>query len=291
MGLYDRDYYREEPRGFTLGGDRSMVVNLIIVNVVIYLVDGLLLQNWVRQHAALQPDLLHKPWQAWQLLTYGFLHHEQPFHVIFNMIALWFFGRDVEGVYGKVEFLKIYVSFAATAGFIWVVFEQLAGAFGGPLVGASGAIAGIILMFIFHWPYRTVLFWFFPMPAWVMGVIWLAQDVLRAMDPRLGEVAGPQVAYIAHLGGALCGFIYYRTRWHLLSFIPTRGFSLSKMFQRRPKLRVHRPQREVAPDEDELSRKADAVLEKISLYGQSSLTPEECRILEAYSRRMQQKLR
>jgi membrane associated rhomboid family serine protease len=291
MGLYDRDYYREEPRGFNLGGDRSMVINLIIANAVIYLVDGLLLDHRLQNQLSLKADLLEKPWQAWQLLTYGFLHDNQPFHVIFNMIALWFFGRDVEGVYGKIEFLKFYFSFAAVAGFLWVVFEQLAGGTSASLVGASGAIAGVIVMFICHWPYRTILFWFFPLPAWVLGTIWLAQDVLGAMSPSRGAAAGPQVAYVAHLAGALCGYIYYRTRWHLFSIIPTRGFSFQNLFKRRPKLRVHKPDREASPDEDELTTKADAVLEKITLYGQSSLTPEECRILEAYSRRMQQKLR
>ena len=100
MGLYDREYYREERPGMSLLGDRSMVTNLIIVNVGVYLLD-LLLDGQIRQNCALQPDLFHHPWNAWQLLTAGFIHDRGVMHIFVNMLVLYFFGRDVEGIYGR----------------------------------------------------------------------------------------------------------------------------------------------------------------------------------------------
>src|SRR5690606_31136436 len=101
MGLYDREYYRDEPsRGFQLGLSHSVVINLIIINVAVYLVD-LFMQVPLSDALALRADLIERPWNFWQLITSGFAHSTTDvWHLIWNMITLFLFGRDVEGTYG-----------------------------------------------------------------------------------------------------------------------------------------------------------------------------------------------
>ena len=135
MGLYDRDYVRDEPRGSFLGGNRSMVTNLILVNVGVFLLDLVFFNRRLSEYLALHADLFTHPWNIWQLLTYGFAHESgQPgtpivlgnfAHVGFNMFGLWLFGRDVESIYGRKEFLRIYLSLIVLCGLSWVVIQNL----------------------------------------------------------------------------------------------------------------------------------------------------------------------
>jgi membrane associated rhomboid family serine protease len=287
MGLYDREYYRDEPaRGFQLGLSHSVVVNVIVINVVIYLIDTLF-QVGLASMMALHADLLDRPWNVWQLLTCGFAHAPDPWHVLFNMLALWFFGRDVEAIYGSKLFLRLYLSLIVCASLAWVVSTNMTvdrpywGYF--TMVGASGGIAGILAIFVCHYPTRTILLNFFiPVPAWVMGLIWLGSDIAGALN----RVQGDNVAYAAHLGGAAFGFLFYKTHWYLGWFVPDKWSMPS--FKKKPPLRVHRPSE---PREADVSEEADAILEKIGRHGQDSLTAHERRVLEEYSRRMQQKRR
>jgi membrane associated rhomboid family serine protease len=254
--------------------------------VLIYLVE-LFLEVPLSNMLALGADLVEKPWNAWQLVTAGFAHSTTNvwhLHLIFNMICLYFFGRDVEGTYGSRLFLYLYFSFLICANVVWLVatdasvprqFWHLVDA-----RGASGAISGVLMLFILLFPRRTILLNFFiPVPAWLFGILWIVEDVTGAVR------GGDNVAYSAHLGGAACGFLFYKTGFHLGSLIPRR-LSLPS-FQRKPPLRVHRP----AQQEEQLSAQADAILEKIGREGQDSLTAHERRVLEEYSRRMQQKRR
>ena len=108
MGIYDRPYYRDDqPPGFSLVGHRSMVANLIIINVVIALVDFLAQESFASHKLSywlsVSPELLTHPWNLWKLATYGFAHASldtNPLHIVFNMYMLWLFGRDIEGGYG-----------------------------------------------------------------------------------------------------------------------------------------------------------------------------------------------
>src|SRR5262245_51208037 len=111
MGLSDRDYARDEPRGIFLGGDQPMYVKLILVNVGVFLIDLIFYEGTLSGKLALKGDLFQKPWQFWQLLTYGFTHDPvNKFHIVGNMLGLYFFGREVEGIYGRKEFLRLYLS-------------------------------------------------------------------------------------------------------------------------------------------------------------------------------------
>ena len=99
MGIYDRPYYRDEQsQTFSLGGQRSMVVNLILINVVIFFLDAFTRPapggRWLSSHMAVSSAVLSEPWNWWKLLTYGFAHASLQsqlsiFHVGFNSYLIY----------------------------------------------------------------------------------------------------------------------------------------------------------------------------------------------------------
>jgi membrane associated rhomboid family serine protease len=283
MGLYDRDYVRDQPRGFFLGGDRSMVTNLILINVGVFLADSLFDQA-ISERLSVQSDLFHNPWNAWQLLTCGFVHAPWIMHVGINMFELWLFGRDIEAIYGKREFLRLYLSLIVLSALAWVVSENLfvRPANPVPMLGASGAVSGVLVLFALHFPRRLIYIWgVLPVPAWLLCLLFLIQNLVGFDQMMAGDDA--HIAYATHLAGAALAFIYYSTGWNLGRLLPRR---LSwTMLQRRPKLRMHEPPQY----EDDLGRQVDRILEKITREGEASLTQEERHTLEEASRRYQQR--
>jgi membrane associated rhomboid family serine protease len=232
---------------------------------------------------ALQPDLFSHPWQAWQLLTYGFGHDPRTImHILGNMFALWLFGRDVEAIYGKSEFYRLYITLVLFSGLVWVALQR---AFWpqdpAPAIGASGAVMGIMMIYIFHFPNRMFLLFFaIPTPAWVLGIIYVYLDISGTMGGW--QFGNERVANTAHLAGAAFGFLYYRTHWTLFSLWP--GHWFTQTF-RRPKFRVHRGDDRDSRDDPQLQQKVDQILSKISREGEASLTADERRTLEEASRK------
>jgi membrane associated rhomboid family serine protease len=279
MGIYDRDYYQEEERtrwgsqGF--GGGRSVVVNLILINVGVYIAN-FLFDNRINNALELPADFLRAPWQFWRVLTYGFLHSQQDVaHILFNMIGLWVFGRDLETVYGKAELLRIYLVSIVVAGLAWAASVLFTAS--GPLVGASGGVMCLLILFVLHFPHRTLLFMgLVPVPAWALGAVYVLIDVLGITNDDL-------VAHVAHLGGAAFGFVYFRSGLNIGRLVPQR-LSMSAL-RLRPRLKIHNPDEE----ERKLSQHVDRILEKISREGEASLSKGERRTLEEASRRYQRR--
>jgi membrane associated rhomboid family serine protease len=283
MGFYDRDYqrggyYGQQP-GFNLGGPRTMATNLVIVNCAVYLAQ-LLSDNWVTIIGVLYDDWYWAPWQAYRLLTYGFLHSPNDlWHIAMNMFVLWMFGRDVEYRYGRREFLAFYLVAIVVAGLVWTIAE-VPNAGTSTMLGASGGVSAMVILFAMNFPHRMVLFMFFiPMPMWVLAVLVVGIDAWNAMArPDAG------VAFTAHLGGALFGFLYYQWGWRLERWVPSRDWG--KRLRPKPKLRV------IDPDQvDSTDSRVDEILKKIQEQGQDSLTRGERRILEQASREYQKKRR
>jgi rhomboid family protein len=150
--------------------------------------------------------------QVWRLVTYMFLHDPRGFgHILFNMLALWMFGVDLERRWGTTAFTKYYFVTGVGAGVSQLVvsllpFEGTAGLYGVSVVGASGAVYGIILAWAVLFPHRQVLVMFlFPLPARVFALLMGGIAFLSAASG-----AGGPVAHIAHLGGMLFGWIYLK---------------------------------------------------------------------------------
>jgi membrane associated rhomboid family serine protease len=279
MGLYDREYSREPEPGFHVTAPATATMQLVIITVGVYLAQFLFegLTRWI----ALPADWWRRPWEAYRLVTYGFAHSPNDVkHIIFNMLGLWFFGGFIERRYGRRSFLIFYFGSIVFAGLVWSAIDTAAGA-RSVCLGASGAITAIFIVFALLYPHMQVLMMFlFPMPAWVLAVILVVSDMMGALS-RTGNTA-----FTAHLAGALFGFYYYRIGSQHAAALEGRLGGLS--LKRRPKLRVHEPEED---EEDELSARVDAILEKIQREGQDSLTWNERRILQKASRKAQEKRR
>jgi membrane associated rhomboid family serine protease len=155
----------------------------------------------------------------WQLVTYAFLH-AGLMHILFNMLALWMFGAQLEMDWGYNLFMQFYF-FCVIGAALVTVAVSFTGLLGvtpyTATVGASGGIYGLLLAFgMLHGESQVMLF---PLPFlikakyFVMGIIFLA--LYGALSSAHG--GGQSIAYMAHLGGVLFGYIW-------LKFIPRRGF-------------------------------------------------------------------
>lgn len=293
MGIYDRDYYRDEPEGFSLErltGGRSVVVTLIIVNVAVFLLDALFATPGysptgpVSSFLGLYDENLTQPWYWFRFVTYGFAHADAQ-HILFNMVGLFFLGRAVEAMLGGRTFLWMYLTALVAGSVVWMIGTR---AVDQPqmLLGASGGVVATVVLFCFFYPHQKVLFMMvIPMPAWVLGVMIVGGDLWGALSrPEAG--AGNDIAFGVHLVGAAYAFLFYKTRWELSKLLPSKWSSVRKPFQRKPNLRVHQPEPNV---DDSLARKADEVLKKLHEQGEASLTARERKVLEDYSRSVKQR--
>ncbi|NLF69199.1 MAG: rhomboid family intramembrane serine protease [Candidatus Anammoximicrobium sp.] len=292
MALHEREYYRDDRRPPLHFAERLMVTNLVILNVAIYLIDTFLGgEHWLQNALSLSSADLAKPWLWWKFLTYGFAHHSDVAHVFWNMLGLWMFGRDVEMVYGRREFLRIYVLAVILGSAVWALRCLM---FGSPqvehvLLGASGAVTAVILLFVLHYPKRTILLMFvLPVPAWVLGALVIGGNVMEMVGSQ--PTPGRQnIAFDVHLAGAAFAILYFRFGWSLGGLLPALFSPRSswKRFQRKPRLRIHDPD----PDDGDVIEEGDRLLIKVHREGEASLTAKERRVLEAYSRRMREKHR
>jgi membrane associated rhomboid family serine protease len=282
VGIYDREYYRRERPGVYFSAPRTVVAYLIVINVVLWLANSLLTPDThaITLALAATGETLTRPWLWWQFLTYGFVHAPELWHLLFNMLGLFFFGREVEVLYGRKEFLRIYLVTIVLGGLVWGLMSWLTARPGVQdiLYGASGAVVAVIILFVLHYPRQTVYLYFVPVPAWVLGIIVVGSDVYRwVMTPDTN------VAYMVHLTGAAFALAYFYFHWNLGNWLPS-GWPVRRSVPG-PKLRLHDPQ----VDQQRLSEEVDRILEKISREGEDSLTRKERRTLENASRQYQKR--
>ena len=220
-------------------------------------------------------------WQfPWRVITYGFCHDETTLlHLAFNMICLWMFGRLIEGIYGRREFLWVYLLGVLISGVCHLGWQLASGGSVVPMVGASGGVMAVMVLSAVHFPkMKVLLMMIIPVELGMLVVGLVALDVMRALGMFGGET---HVAYMAHLGGAAFGYGYHRSGIRLSSIAD--GLSKRMRFWRRravrPSVRVYRP------SVDGLDDQVDALLEKISREGEASLSDRERELLMEASRR------
>jgi rhomboid family protein len=306
MGYQDRDYYREGSQSAYV---TSVVIKLIIINAVVFLADVFFGgkdetgqdAHHIAKFLALQPSTIVQPLYWWRFLTAGFVHDTEGVgHIFFNMLGLYCFGLPLEERYGSREFLRFYLT-AIVLGFVVWSGEHYLWARTLPpeiaqrvlnmsCVGASGGITAAVLLFCLLYPRATILASFvFPVPAWLMGILIVAGNLFGTVQssPLFGGVA-----YDVHLVGAAFAVAYWYFGWNFgrLPGLDELGRLLAapqRWIKPRPQLRVHDPEQYY----EDLDAEADRILEKLGREGEASLTPQERRTLEDYSRRMRQKLR
>jgi membrane associated rhomboid family serine protease len=162
---------------------------------------------------SLVPAAVVKEFAVWQLFTYMFLHDPMGFgHILFNMLSLWMFGADLERTWGTKRFLSFYFTCGVGAGICVVVINLLFGSPNQSVIGASGAIYGLLMAFGLLYPDRTILFSFlFPLKAKYFVMIIGAIAFLSSFNVNSG------LSSVAHLGGMLFGYLYLRTQFRGLN--------------------------------------------------------------------------
>ncbi len=282
MGLYDRDYVRDDDAdsGYSGGraGEPARVIQVIFITAAVFLADWLFFGERLKDYLELQSDLLQHPWNAYQLLTYGFLHADVR-HILFNMIGLFFFGRDVEQRVGRNEFTRFYLAAIVFSGLAWLLVHLLTGQ-KGSVYGASGGVSAVVILFALHFPRAQVsLFGIIPMPAWGMALLFIGMDLLGALG---GQRDGDPVAYEAHLAGAAFAYLYFTRRWSFANL--SLGKFMRRWSLRRPKLKLFKNE-----TPEDLAEQVDRILQKMSEQGADSLTRAERNTLEQASRHYQQR--
>jgi membrane associated rhomboid family serine protease len=240
--------------------------------------------------------------ELWRLLTSAFLHDTgRAWHIIMNMVLLWWFGREIESHYGHREFVAFYLV-AAIAGSVAFIGSAMVGLGNTSMqtraLGASGAVTAVMVLFACHYPRHTILLFFvIPMPVWLLIAISVGLDLIGLLQVSDG-IRQQRVAFAAHLGGAAFAGAYFYFRLRLTSWMG--GISLKRVVGTRPNppLRVYREEpaemlpEPVAPSrrvDEHLEAQLDMVLEKVARLGKASLTADEQEILqrasEAYKKR------
>lgn len=251
--------------GFSL--DFTPVVRkLLIANGVIWLLQVIFHRagsGLIEHYFALHPDRAI-PWAPWQLFTYMFLHGGL-LHILVNMLMLLVIGGAVERELGSRRFWRYYVICGLAGGLLSLVPPLREGS----IIGASGAVLGVLVAFGLLFPNRTVyvlvIFFFVPVAAKYL-VIFLA--LINLISAATSTHDG--IAYMAHVGGMAAGYVMLR------------GVPFTNAFRRRwaAEKRERRAQRR-----EEIRRELDRVLDKMHQQGKESLTREEWNILLEASRR------
>ncbi len=219
--------------------------------------------------------------QVWRLVTCAFCHSRLAiWHILFNMVLLYWFGTRLESMYGSREFLLFYLA-AAVAGSVAYVALALYTDSNAAAIGASGAVMGVMILYTVWYPFETFLLcWVFPVPIWILMCVYVLYDLHPVLLALSGDQLYTGVAHAGHLGGLAFGLVYWQF-----------GLRLEAPFTRtrRPRIvrKLAKPVMETTvcsePQRDGLDEQVDEILRKISTQGKESLTEQERTILKQAS--------
>jgi membrane associated rhomboid family serine protease len=234
------------------------VLRLIVANVIVYFLE--------RTATVIVPLLAFVPTgvllQPWTLVTYMFVHANTT-HILFNMLALYFFGPRVEERLGSRRFITLYLLSGIAGALLSMIFAPRA-----PIVGASGAVFGVMLAFAMFWPTAQI---------YIMGILPLEARIAVLLMAAVSLWSGIQgsrtgVADFAHLGGFVGGWLYLRwvnrssgARQFRSKTVTAVGKDVLSNYKSIDPRSIHEVNR------DEVNR----ILDKISASGISSLTAQE----------------
>lgn len=313
MGLHDREYFRtDEYGGFTGFRLRSAVMVLIIINVVL----------WFFQVLGVRIDFLRVPFdylhasastvfdqfQVWRLLTANFLHaRDQILHILFNMLFLFICGRSLEQMYGARRFVTFYLMAGVFAMLLQTGVDRFFMNSSVDVVGASGAVLAVVVLFTCLDPNRQILlFLFYPIKIWILCAVYVGFQLIAALLSLAGSSPDDTTAHWAHIGGAAFGGLFYlRGRQQPRSRprrVRRRGFvhalvtGLKESFTKKkgpgevvpfPTESVDEPTgsaySEANAEVAAVSARIDELLDKIHSEGQESLSEEELKFLRENS--------
>jgi len=272
MGLYDRDYTRSDYESQshyapqmrpTLPRITPVVKWLLIINVVVYFMQILTGDSLILRFSV-HPVSILAILQLWRLVTYQFLHGP-IFHILFNMVVLYFLGSTLERHWGSKKFLVFYLGCGMVGGLIYPLLLGLKiisphPVFGVlPLIGASGAILGVLAACAILFPHIIMLFLFFPLPIRVVAIILILIAIAGIIT---GQNAGGEAA---HLAGMATGALYVVSQSWRIKF--------------KSKIQSGTWEKKVT-DQRNLQAELDRILQKVHDSGIHSLNSKEKKILK-----------
>jgi membrane associated rhomboid family serine protease len=285
MGLYDRDYTQEQndaQRGYSpqmrLGFPSltPVVKWLLIANISVFLIDTIFSPQegmgvtFIQNYFALYPVSWFYIAQIWRLITYQFLHSGFN-HILFNMLGLFFLGPSLERQWGSKKFLTFYLSCGVAGGLFYILLVKTGFLFPGVMVGASGAILGVLTACAILFPHFVVFIVIFPVPIRVAAVIFMAIAFYTVFSK--GANAGGEAC---HFAGIAVGAIYVLSdSWRAALKLRFKASRWEKYIESERRLRLE----------------VDRILKKVHDNGIQSLTASEKRILKKATHLEQQRLR
>ncbi|MCS7166728.1 MAG: rhomboid family intramembrane serine protease [Gemmatales bacterium] len=286
MGVYDRDYYRDErPHG--LWWDGHLVTPwLVLIHAGVFVLQ--LVTAGRAWHGKFTDMFMLDPHrvatgEVWRIFTGLFIHDIHNWlNLVWNALILWFFGRQLEIIYGPRRFVLLYLLAGVAGNLTWLMADWLWNVGARPIAfGAAPALTFVLILCALHYPRQTVLLFFvLPVPFWLIAVLYVAKDLVAFLQ-QLGGLGHPTLACV-HLAGAGFAVAYY--------YAPIGRDTLADWRTRWSMTRSSSSRRAAAPCVDEhLEAQADAILDKLARHGRDALTPQEWEILhrasEAYRRR------
>ena len=225
---------------------------ILYTNVIIFFVTELFgFKYLLFKIFGLVPQLTLSVFQIWQPLTYLFLH-SGFFHILINMLVLWMFGRELEYRWGKNKFLLYYFVIGIGSGLVTILFNPFSLI---PIVGASGAIYGILTAYTLLYPDRRVfIYGIFPIQIKYM-MIFLGLTSFFASIIQIDST----ISHLTHLSGMLIGFIYLKWK------------NLIKLL---PKIRIHDTELKIY-EKNRSKDEIDIILDKLKLDGWEGLSDSE----------------
>ncbi len=268
-------YYERQYPQFGFGGGITTGIKYLLVSTIAVFI----LQQFARGLEPLfgfVPAFLYTRFYIWQPVTYMFLHGG-VWHILINMFILWMFGTEVERHLGTKEFLKLYFITGAGASLFYFVFNASSTI---PMIGASGAIYGVMTAFAVMFPNRVItLLLFLVLPVQIKAKYLV---MIFGALAFFNSVRGwpPGVANLAHLGGILIGFVYMKLDWRM-DYLSR---WLHRQVETRKLMRETRRRQKI----QRLRERVDEILDKINEVGYDNLTDEEKRILKDASEHLSQ---
>ena len=301
------NYYR--PRGFSFFP--PVIKNLLIINIVVFFlqfvlestVEGkIILNKWFALNPINLEGYIDWPFnfQVWQLISYQFMHSTSSIsHILFNMLMLWMFGASIEEVMGSKKFLIFYLLAGVSAGLLQLFISPLIGGSYAVTIGASGSIYGVMIAYAMFFP-DNLIFLYFLIPVKAKYMI----GFLILIEFFAINSAASDVAHLAHLGGALFGFLFLMFDKHShveLKNVFKRSYfykstsksqknmfdNLAGTFRRNTNVDEANYYDINNKDENEVTQvEIDKILDKISQSGYQNLSEREKKILFQASKKM-----
>ena len=278
---YMRNDYSRQPTSVALWLISAMVAGFVLQNIF---------ERWLGSSGftarfALSANGIRHGY-VWSFLTYTVLH-DGILHLLFNGLAVFFLGRELNPLLGTQRLLAVYFSAAIIGGLTWLAVHYLGG--GTVLIGASASVAALFIIFACFYPNREVTFLvFFVLPVTlkpkVLAWILIGVDLLGFLFGELpGGAFDTGIAHSAHLGGILAGWIYFRyfhanNGWDRA---PSVSVELPGWLRRKALAAAQSVSTNIAPrNQADLRTQVDRILDKINSQGFGALTEQEKQTLD-----------